>query len=508
MAQQALSDGFVNLCIDPNLNFAEGTCRVFVEGQVYNPDEGCPITPDVIIRVNSLRDVDCQFGAGSPLAEAIKRIMCQCPDRIEVYALPRLDSTDAGAAAATYTLTVAGVATEDGRATFYMGDAEYNIDFRVRAGDTAEDIAERLAAAISPSFPYTAMAAGGVVTLTAKNKGTIGNHLQVIYNWAGRSNYAPAGVTFALAQTVVGAGDPTGPAAGYSSIIGECCYSCYILLTENTDWQEALRDHIRDAWSCDKPQCFGHGYTYNVGTEAQILATGDNSGELSRMAHHPDDPLFPYLKVAAYGALSCCSACENPELSIQGPDNGLLTCVSMPATCTAYFSYPEQQNLRANGFVVTGPSNIGTGTLTNPYVFNDVTNYLYDDLGRPNATYRDTASRRLATATAISIAEKLQEFNGLALFTKNTVVREGVRGTNQRLMLADIRAWAKDNIGVLFSEFEDIDSDIQLRTDFETAPRCAGKPGKMHLNLKYRPPVRIDEITTNLQPALLDNCNR
>lgn len=508
MAQQALSDGFVNLCIDPNLNFADGTCRVFIEGQVYDPEEGCPIVPDVITRVNSLRDVDCQFGAGSPLAEAIKRVFCQCPDRIEVYALPRLDSTDVGALAAVYTLTVAGTATEDGRATFFMGDAAYNLDFRVRTGDTAAEIATVLAAEISDAFPFTATVSGAVVTLTAKNKGTIGNHLNVIYNWAGRSGFAPAGVTFALAQTVVGAVDPVAPAAGYASIIGECCYSCYILLSEDTDWQESLRDHIRDAWSCDKPQCFGHGYVYNVGDLAEVLATGDNSGELSRMAHHPDDPIFPYLKVASFAALSCCSACENPELSIQGPDNGLLSCVSMPASCTAYYSYDEQVQLREAGFVVTGPSNIGTGTLTNPYVFNDVTNYLYDDLGRPNATYRDASSRRLAAATAISIADKLQEFNGLGLFTKNTTIREGVRGTNPRLMLANIRAWAKENIGVLFSEFENIDKDIQLKTDFEVAPRCAGKPGRLHLNLRYRPPVRIDEIVTTLQPALLDNCNR
>lgn len=506
MAQEALSDGFVNLCIDPGLNFADGTCRVFIEGQVYDPEAGCPIVPDVLVRVNSARDVDCQFGSGSVLAEAVKKVMCQCTDRIEVYALPRLDAEDG--VAAVYTLTVAGTATEDGRATFFMGDADYNIDFRVRAGNTASEIAALLAAEVQSFFPFSVAVSGAVVTFTAKNAGTVGNHLNVIYNWAGRSGFAPAGVTFAFAQTVEGSGDPSAPEGGYASIIGECCYSCYILLSEDTDWQEAMRDHIRSAWACDKPQCFGHGYVYNIGTVGQILATGDNSGELSRLAHSPDDPIFPYLKVASYAALSCCTACTNPELSIQGPVNGLLSCVSMPATCAAFFSYDEMQQLRENGFVVTGPATIGTGSLTNPYIFNDVTNYLYDDLGRENATFRDASSRRLAAATAISIAEKLQEFNGLGLFTRNTAIREGVRGTNPRLMLANIRAWAKDNVGVLFSEFDNIDSDIKLQTDFEIAPRCQGKPGQLHLNMRYRPPVRIDRVNVNLQPALLDNCNR
>lgn len=506
MAQDVLSDGYVNLCIDPSLNFAEGKCRILVEGQIYDPGLGCPVTPDVIMRINSTRDLDCQFGPGSPLAEALKRVMCQCPNEVEVFALPRLDAV--GAVAAEYTLTVAGTATSDGRATFYMGDSAYNIDVRVRENDTASDVAALIVAAIPDAFPFTATAVAGVITLVAKNGGTIGNHLNVTYNWAGRSGYAPAGLAFSFAQSVEGAVDPVAPAGGYASIIGDCCYSCFILLSENTDWQESFRDMIRSAWSCDKPQCFGHGYVYNAGTLGQILSTGDNSGELSRMAHSTEDPILPYLKIAAFGALSCCSACDNPELSVQGPVNGLLSCVQMPTTCTASFSYDDTVALREAGFVVTGPATIGTGTLTSPYVFNDVTNYLYDEQGRPNATFRDAASRRLAAATGISIAEKLQEFNGLALFTRNTNIREGVLGTNPRLMLANIRAWAKDNVGVLFSEFDNIDQDIQLFTDFQTAPKCQGKPGHLHLNMRYRPPVRIDRVNVNLQPALLDNCDR
>lgn len=504
MAQNVLSDGFVSLCIDPSLNFYDGKCRVLIEGQ-YIPSEAA-VVADKVMPVRSQRDLAALFGAGSVLTEALRKVFCQCPDGVEVYALPRADKVSG--VAAEYELTVTGPATSDGRVTLFMGDADYNIDIRVRTGDTATVIANAIANAVSADFPFTASAAAGVVTFEAKNKGTIGNYLNIIYNWAGRTNYAPTGVALALAQTVTGSGNPTVASGSYASIIGECCYSCYALLSDDTDWQEAFRDHIRDAWSCDKPQCFGHGYVFNAGSVGQILATGDNSGELSRMAHAADDPVFPYLKVASFAALSCCTACTNPELSIQGQTYGLLSCVAMPTTCDAYFSFEDIQALREAGFVVTGPATVGTGALTNPYVYNDVTNYLYDDLGRPNETFRDTSSRRLATATAISLAEKLQEFNGLGLFTKNTTLRQGVLGTTPRMMLANIRAWAKDNIGLLFSEFEDINSDIQLKTDFEVAPKCTGKPGKMHLNMRYRPPVRIDKIVTNLQPALLDNCNR
>lgn len=506
MARDVLSDNFVNLCIDPSLNFADGTCRVLVEGQYFDPAEGCVVVPNTIIRVLSTRDIDCQFGAGSVLAEMLKTAFCQCPAGSEFYALPREDA--ALGVAAEYELTITGPATSPGRFTLYAGNDRYNIDIPIATGDTATDIAAAVAAAVSDEFPYTAIAALGVITFTAKNAGTIGNYLNMVYNWAGRANYAPAGVTVAMVQTVVGSVNPVTSQEEYKSIIGECCYSCYALGSDDLDWQTALRDHIRDAWSCDKPQCFGHGYVFNSGSLGEILATGDNSAELSRLAHCETDVVFPYLKVAAFAALSCCTACTNPELSIQGPNYGLLSCILQPQSCDACFEYDELVQLQEQAFVVSGPANIGSGALTSPYIFNDVTNWLFDSQGRPNATFRDANSRRLTTAAALSLAEKLQEFNGLGLFTKNTDIKRGILGTNPRLMLASIRAWAKNNIGVLFSEFDDINKDITLQTDFEVAPKCAGNPNVLWLNFRYRPPVRVGKVNVNMQPALLDNCDR
>lgn len=503
MAQSVLSDGFVKLCITDSLNFIGDRCRVLIEGQMLAAGTA---EPNTIVRVSTDRDLEEVFGRGSVLAESLRKAFCVCREGVELYAFPRLDGEDA--VAAVYTLTFTGNATSDGRATFYMGDSDYNMDFRVREGDTPTIMAAAFVAELSPDFPYSAVAAAGVVTLTARNAGTVGNFLNPIYNWAGRSNYAPGGVAVAFAQTVQGSGNAA-PPTDYADQIGECCYEAYILLSDDVNWQEAMRDQVRDAWDCSKPQCFGHGYVYNVGSLGQILATGDNSPELSRMALSPVAPLLPYFKAVNYGVLSACEGCENPEVSIQGQTFGLLTCVAQPATCQADFTNDEIIQLKEFGFVVTGPANIGSGTLTNPYVYNDVTNYLYDSLGRANFTFRSTNSRRLAKATAISIATKLQEFNGLGMFLRNTAIREGVQGTNRNLMLADIRAWARDNEGVIFSEFSDITRQITLQTDAEVQrAKCTGRPGRFHLNVTYEPPVRIDEIVTNLQPSLLENCNR
>jgi phage tail sheath gpL-like len=505
MAQDILSNGFVRLCIDPSLNFFDGACKVLIIGQGLSTEDGCTLVPDVIQRVNNERDLNCQFGQGSILTEALRTAFCQCSENLELYALPLADP--AAGVAAVYTSTITGPATSDGRFTLFLGNDIYSIDIPVTAGDTVDEIAAAVVAAVPDDFPYTAAVVPTTgVTFTAKNKGTVGNFLNPVYNWAGRRNYAPAGVTVSTVLTTPGTGDPVMP--DLLTAVGECCYSCWAYLGSDTGNQTIMRDAVRDAWSCDKPQCFGHGYVYNSGSLGTVLATADNSAELSRVAYSPDAYEFPWQVVANYAALSCCTACDNPELSVQGPENGVLSCIRIPTSCTSPWTFSERQQLADAGFVTYGPSGNGTGQLTNPQIYNDITNYMYDDLGRANATFRDTNSRRLAAATALAIAEHLQQYNGLALFTKNTKVRQGVRGTNPRLVLADLRAWAQENVGVLFSEFDDIDRDITVKTDFEVAEQCRGNPNLLWVNMVYRQPLRIGQINTNLQPKLLDNCDR
>lgn len=504
MALDSLRDGFIRLCFDTSLNAYPNGRRVLLEGQFYNPGLGCTVVPDQLIKITSLRQIDCQFGAGSVLAESMKIAFGCCPNNaMEFYALPRADA--AGAVKAVYTMTFTGPATSDGRIDIYWGDAQWNISVRITSGMTAAQIATAIQAAVPATFPYVATVAAGVVTLTARNGGTVGNYLNPQVHWHERANYFPTGVTVTMAQTVVGSVDPA--PLTYANILGECCYCSFAMLYGDSPWQDGAIAYLDDAWSCLKPQCFGHGYTYSAGTLGQILAQDRNKETVSLLAHCNSDPNFPWLKVAAYAAHSCCTTVDNPEIAVQGPQYGVLSCLRFPESCTQCFTFDEQNQLRDSGFVVTVPLVGGTGALTNPMISNDVTNNRRDADGRVNLTFRDVSARRLAASTAQAFAEKLQEYNGLGLFTKNTDIRVGVRGTNPRLILGGIRSWAKDNVGVLFSEFDNIDEDIKLLTDFEVAPQCQGIPGKLYANMVYRPPVRITQIVANLKPKLLDNCN-
>lgn len=508
MSIDSLRDGFVRLCFDPSLNVIQDGCRVLLEGQYYVPAVNpCIVVADVPVKITSQRDIDCQFGAGSPLAEGLKKAFsCCATGAIEFYALPRLDNEDGVKAAYTWTFT--GPATTDGRIDIYMGEAGYNISVLITAGMTATQIAAAVLAAIPLNLPFHGVAAAGVLTFTARNAGTVGQAWidKVIYNWHGRNKYAPAGVTFAVAQTVQGSVDPV--PLDYGAVLGECCYCCIAMLYSDPTWQDGMIAYIQDSWACDKPQCFGHGYTYNQGSLGQILATDSDSPEVSRLAQCTEDPIFGYLKTVAYAVLSCCNTVNNPELSIQGPNFGVLSCLLAPESCTQCFTFDEQNELRDSGFVVTVPVTGGSGSLSSPMISNDITNNRFDAEGRYNTTFRDANSRRLATQVAIALAAQLQTYNGLGLFTRQTDIKAGVRGTNPRLILGGLRAWAKDNVGVLFSEFDNLDTDLTVQTDDQVAPKCQGDPKKLHVNMIYRPPVRVGEIAVNLRPRLTQlGCN-
>lgn len=503
MANDALRDGFVRLCFDASLNLLGTKSRMVLEGQFYDDGGGAAVTADTLVKVTSAADIDVNFGAGSVLGESLKKaITCCGNDGVELFALPRADA--AGAVSAEYTLTVTGPATSAGRVDIYGGDSGWNISVYVADGTSANDIATAIQAAFAADFPYSSAVAANVITFTARNGGTVGNFLNFEVNWHGRNGYMPDGVTVTAAQTVVGSVDPV--SLDYETVFGECCVAALGMLYGDVTWQTGADGYLSDAWACDKPQCFGHGYTYNSGTIGAILATDTNSPALTRLAHDASDANFPWLKIASYTAKSACLTVDNPEISVQGPNFGVLDCVRAPESCSSPWTFDEQEQLRDSGFVVTVPVSGGEGALTSPMVTNDITNNRFDDEGRENLTFKSVSSRRLATATAVAIALQLKQFNGLGYFSANTSIGEGAIGVNKNVMLGTMRAWAKQNVGILFSEFENLNEDLTFQDDFDVAPRCQGVPGKVYMNMVYRPPVRLQSITVNAAPKLLNNC--
>lgn len=510
MPLDVLSDGFVNLCFDTSLNFFSGKCRVLVEGQYkVNGGLATPIIPDKPMRITSTRYIDDMFTAGSVLAESLKTMFAVCGDRAEIFALPRQDH--ASGVPAVYEMAFTGPATSDGAIDIFLGNEQYSITgLAVTSGDSAIVVAAAVAAALPSNLPYTAVQGTAPndhkVILTAKNDGTVGNFLNPIFNWRGFQNYYPAGIGVTVTRTTAGSADPL--PLDYAAALGDCCYGYYALLSGDRTLQQAMVAWVRSAWSCDKPQCFGHAYTYNSGSIGTVLATFENAAEISKLAIPVDEVNFPWQMVADYTARSACTTCDSPELSVQGRSYGLMTTIKRPMSCDLPWSAAEIEQLKESGFVAYVPLSQGQGQLTSPFIVNDVTNWLYDEYNRPNATFRDASSRRLATATAIAVATELNELSGLALYTRNTRVPQGIKGTNLRLITAKMHDFATRNVGILWSDFDSLERDLVLKEDFEVAAPCQGVPCKLHMFMRYRPPCRISEVVTKLQPKLLDNCLR
>ena len=526
MPAAALADGFVRVCFDTRGIEDNDRCILAIEGQFIASGSPLEATPDVPVLVTDQTTINDRFGSGSILSEALKVAFRCCGNRnIDIYAIPRTTPTGAGFGFVAYQMDICGTATTSGVIDLYLGGPDYKVSVPISAGATPVAIRAAIVAAIGsqlPDWPYQVAPITGApagcarISITARNRGAIGRFLYPIVNPLGYDKRMPGGVTLVNFQMT---SNQTGvPAAlNYDNLFGSCCVCCFGLLTDGVANQNNVINFIRSQWSCDRPQCFGHAYTWNAGTAPQILAQSSNSPEITRLAFwhlQPPGlpsavqsfPVLPWLLTAAYAALSCCAAHDNPELSIEGPVNGLLKCLDMPATCRSWFTWDEQQEFREEGFATVLPEYSGRGAYVSPYIANDTTNFRYDEAGRKSYVFRSVSSRRLAARTAISFAQAVKEFQGVSLFRPGTTIPSQVRGITPNMLKARLVRWIEANNGVLFSRIDNPDKALRVVEDIDVANKCEGVPGRMRVEFSYQPPVKIEDVITTLAPRVDANC--
>ena len=175
-----------------------------------------PATP-VPTFVPSVAWAQQAYGAGSHLANMIAAYEANDPIG-EYWALPLPDATSS--TAATGTIAFAGTATASGTLFLYIGGGPTAagavnslVQVSITSGQAAAAIATAVAAAINAQYglPVTAAAASATVTLTAANKGTLGNDIPIGLNYLGArgGQTTPAGVTVTITAMASGATDPT-----------------------------------------------------------------------------------------------------------------------------------------------------------------------------------------------------------------------------------------------------------------------------------------------------------
>ncbi|MGX9966069.1 phage tail sheath subtilisin-like domain-containing protein [Roseomonas sp. F4] len=157
--------------------------------------------------VSSAEEVAAFAGAGSVLARMMAAYRANDPVG-EVWILPMQDG--GSSTAATGTIVVAGPATAAGTIALYIGGQLVNVP--VASGDASTAVATAIEAAVdaATNLPVTAGVASSTVTLTAKNKGTLGNSIDIRHSYRGTlgGEALPAGITLTITAMASGATDP------------------------------------------------------------------------------------------------------------------------------------------------------------------------------------------------------------------------------------------------------------------------------------------------------------
>lgn len=196
-------------------NTAQEAQRTLLIGQML---PGGTAAPNVTVISAGVGDAQSAFGPGSELAIMLERYRALDPNG-EVWCLPLSDAVASTASAATLAFT--GTATATYTLPLYI-DGHY-VPVGGSVGDTAAMLATNAATAVNAwassggnPLSWTAAAAFGTVTLTARNKGTLANQGSVLLSYGGTaagqgqpgSTNVP-GITAVITGPSGGATDPT-----------------------------------------------------------------------------------------------------------------------------------------------------------------------------------------------------------------------------------------------------------------------------------------------------------
>lgn len=312
------------------------------------------------------------FGRGS-IAHLMARSALQANNYL---ALTMIALDDAGGSvAASGTVTIAGPASAGGVVTLAVGDQ--TVVVAVSAADSATVIAAALVAQIAkqPDLPVTAANAAGVVTLTAKNKGSLGNGLKI------SAASAAAGVTAVVVAMSGGATDPT--IATALATVFAAGHNIVISAWNDQTSLTALRTHL-DAVSGPLEQRGAVGIFAHTGTLAAstTLAGLINSGRISGLLV-PNGFEASFEVAAAYGAVVASE--EDPARPLNTlPLTGILA-----NPLTNRLSRTEQENALYNGIT---PSEVGPGEKVQ--IVRAITTYMLDPQGVPDVSMLDLTTIR------------------------------------------------------------------------------------------------------------------
>lgn len=345
-----------------------------------------PVLAGVITDVFNDTDAGKYFGYGSQLHMMATAAISTFPG----MALQAIAVDDAGGAvAATGTITATGTATAVGSVTVCIGNDVVVVP--VAVADTPTIIGAAIAAAVTarPDIPVTAAAVAGVVTLTAKNKGTLGNQMKVSTLITGAT-----GVTAPVVAMASGATDPA--IAATLAIAFTAGHTIIATAFNDAPNLQALRNHL-DSVSSALEQRGAIGCAGHTGTLAQAttLAASINGGRVS-LGLVPSTLSTSFEVAAAYAALAASE--EDPARPLNTlPLNGIGI-----IPLANRLARTEQESALANGVT---PFEVGPGDKVQ--VVRAISTYTLDANGVPDISLLDITTIRTLDYVRKAMRERI-----------------------------------------------------------------------------------------------------
>lgn len=398
-----------------------------------------PAVANTPVNVASKVQADELFGVGSLLSAMVSAARAADPFGI-ITCLPLADA--AGAVAATGTITVTAAPTAPGSIPLYVGDVK--VPVAVAGTETVAEAATAIAAAIAanPDLPVTAAAVAAVVTVTARNKGTLGNDIQLglAVQGAAAGEQLPTSFAAAIVAMANGVTDPDVTAA--LANLGDTTYDYMALPYTDAGNLGAAATFMNAAmggrWAYDK-MLWGHVFS----AKRASYATAVTFGQTRNDPHITVMPFFstptPVWKwLAAYVAASAVVLRNDPARPVQGI---LIPGVMAPPLGSAgAFTMTERQALLWSGCSTFTIDNYG-----NCYVERLISTYQYNGQNIPDDAWLAVEK----TYTLMAVHRRLRaslaaDFPRYKLAADGTRVAPGAAVTTPSRLRAYIIARLRD----------------------------------------------------------------
>lgn len=422
--------------------------RVLILAQMLATGSATANVPFLATRIS---DVQAACGRGSHAALMFESSF-SVSDTVETWILPLADN--GAGVAATGSIVIGGAPTEAGLLNFYIGGVLVQI--AVALTDTPTTIGAALETAINTNgdLPVTAANVTGTVALTARNKGTLGNDIDLRMNYYGLTDRTPTGLTTVITAMASGAGDPT--LATAIANFGETQYNTILTGLNDSTSLGLLETEMDLRWGPLK-QIDGRVHTAKRGTVGTLNTWGNsrNSPHVVAWSVETGGSPAPTWRHAAVWGTICAYYLGSidparPVQTLVGP--GLL-----PGAQEKRFTRAERNNLLSYGLATYIADNGG-----NLMVERAVTTYTTNAGGFVDPSYRDVETLYTLSYLRYSVRARIaQKFPRYKLANDGTNFAPGQAIVTPRIIRGELIALFRDweEVG-LVENFDQFKADL------------------------------------------------